>query len=66
MGRFTGVSGFIVRLPDGREVTAIMDLPPLKHPWMVRSNKFKIGCPVRLKLGTVIEPTRIVEILDPA
>jgi hypothetical protein len=64
MGPIAGVGSFIVRLPDGRELSAIMDLTPLKHSWMVRT--FEIGSTVRLKLGTVLESIRIIEIQEPA
>lgn len=64
MGPIAGVDNFIVRLSDGREVSAIMDLPPLKHSWMVRS--FQIGSKVRIELGTVLGPIRIIEIHEPA
>jgi hypothetical protein len=63
-GPVAGVDDFIVRLPDGREVSAILDLPRLKHSWMVRT--FEIGSTVQIKLGTVLEPVRIIEIQDPA
>ena len=60
MGPIAGVDSFIVRLSDGREVPAIMDLSQLAHSWMVRT--FEIGSRVRVKLGTVLEPVRIIEI----
>jgi hypothetical protein len=63
-GPIAGLDNFIVRHPDGREASAIMDLPPLKHSWMVRT--FEIGSTVRIKLGTVLEPIRIIEIQEPA
>jgi hypothetical protein len=53
-----------VRLADGREVTAALDLPPPKHSFMLRT--CQVGSRVRLKLGSVIEPIRIIELKDPA
>ena len=61
-GWVAGLDNFIVRLEDGREIVATEDLPPLKHPWMLR--QIDIGSRVKIKLGTVLEPIRVIELFD--
>lgn len=63
IGPLCNLDSIVVSLADGREVTAVLDLPPLKKSFMVRMYAF--GSLVKLKLGTVLEPIRIVEVLDP-
>jgi hypothetical protein len=65
IGRVVSAMSVNVRLPDGREVPAELDLPPLEKPFMIRT--FRIGSAVKVNLGTVREPIRVVEIEgDPA
>jgi len=61
-GLETEVTNFIVRLVDGREVTAVKALPQLKHVAQLRP--LHIGSLVKLDLGTAIDPIRIVEIQE--
>jgi hypothetical protein len=64
IGRATGIDSVIVRLGDGREVTAILDLPKPKHSFMITS-AMQIGYSLRVRLGTVREPIRVIEVLKP-
>ena len=63
IGPLCNLDSIVVRLVDGREVTAVMDLTPLKKSFMVHT--YAIGSLVKMKLGTVLEPIRIIEIHDP-
>jgi hypothetical protein len=56
-------TGYVVRLDDGREVTAILDIPRKKSysAFSCRSFHVQIGkTKVRAVLGTVFDPIRIV------
>jgi len=63
IGPMCKLDGVVVRLANGREVTAVMELPPLKHAFMIHT--CSIGSAVKMKLGTVLEPISIVEVHDP-
>jgi hypothetical protein len=54
----------VVRVDDGREVSAILDLSPRGKPCF--KVHIRLGSRVRLDLGTVRDPIRIREILNSA
>ena len=62
LGATTNMKGCVVQLDDGREVAAILDLSPRGKSCFVF--RFRLGSRVKVDLGTVRDPIRIVEILS--
>jgi hypothetical protein len=60
LGPFLDVTGYRVKLDSGAEVKVDPRLPSLKHSWMCR--KIRIGMKVKVALGSVLEPMRIVDL----
>jgi hypothetical protein len=58
LGPLLDTTGYRVKLDNGADVKVHPRLPRLKHSWMCR--EVRIGMRVKVALGTVLEPIRIV------